>query len=305
MVLASSLFGHCNVVAPEEYDATQTNGFSVPRQTWLWQGEKEDFFCNKAYKDGLSFHLDWAAHRELATVSSLRNPELASELWNLEVPAGASRGKVRHKTSAQKQSVPSQPLARKIAHKRSPSPASSSSSEEAGSDSDKDEYTQVENDREDEELSDGAHASSDEDVDMSDGAEEDDSDSRSPSKKRKRGSQPQTPSKRNRTSRTKVALTPSSKATLVARKQRKGRLRISQPKTYETARADRDALLKLPKDAHLRAMHLLHVAARPDALPGRSDEFNEVLGSVVEVLEEGSGGCICMSIFSPEPAVMH
>ena len=49
----------------------------------------------------------------------------------------------------------------------------------------------------------------------------------------------------------------------------------------------------LEGDAWLRAMHVLHVAARPGALPCREAEYGRVLRAVEELLEEGSGGCIC------------
>ena len=42
-------------------------------------------------------------------------------------------------------------------------------------------------------------------------------------------------------------------------------------------------------------MHVLHVAARPGALPCREQEYARVLRAVEELLEEGSGGCICAS----------
>ena len=35
------------------------------------------------------------------------------------------------------------------------------------------------------------------------------------------------------------------------------------------------------------------VAARPGALPCREEEYGRVLRAVEELLEEGSGGCIC------------
>ena len=51
----------------------------------------------------------------------------------------------------------------------------------------------------------------------------------------------------------------------------------------------------LPKDPWLRAIHSLHVGSRPDSLPCR-EEFNKVLKCIGELLEEGSGGCVCKSI---------
>jgi origin recognition complex subunit 1 len=46
-------------------------------------------------------------------------------------------------------------------------------------------------------------------------------------------------------------------------------------------------------DPWLRAMHALHVGARPEALPCRTEEYGRVMRAVEELLEEGSGGCIC------------
>jgi len=46
-------------------------------------------------------------------------------------------------------------------------------------------------------------------------------------------------------------------------------------------------------DSWLRAMHALHVGARPEALPCRAEEYARVMRAVEELLEEGSGGCIC------------
>ena len=56
------------------------------------------------------------------------------------------------------------------------------------------------------------------------------------------------------------------------------------------------SMAHLPKDPWLRAMNALHVGSRPDFLPCREEEFNKVLRCVSELLEEGSGGCVCTSI---------
>jgi hypothetical protein len=52
------------------------------------------------------------------------------------------------------------------------------------------------------------------------------------------------------------------------------------------------------KDPWLRAMHALHVGARPESLPCRAEEYARVMRSVEELLEEGSGGCICALFFA-------
>ncbi|KAF8519581.1 P-loop containing nucleoside triphosphate hydrolase protein [Gautieria morchelliformis] len=55
------------------------------------------------------------------------------------------------------------------------------------------------------------------------------------------------------------------------------------------------SLQDLPSDPLLRAMHILHVGARPDALPCREDEYIEVMGAILGLLEEESGGCVYIS----------
>jgi len=88
--------------------------------------------------------------------------------------------------------------------------------------------------------------------------------------------------------RTFAAPTPHSKAALRRRAQRKPIVGPPQEQYHMQTE-----LLNLPNDAWLRAMHVLHVAARPDALPCRGDEYGLVLQAVEDLLEEGSGGCVC------------
>lgn len=114
---------------------------------------------------------------------------------------------------------------------------------------------------------------------------------------------PRTPSRRKRgtvgTPRVKraggvkiAAPTPHSKAALRARATRKRALAIRPPPPDGTLDLTSE---NLPDDPWLRAMHVLHVASRPEArrLPCREDEYARILRSVEELLEEGSGGCIC------------
>ena len=85
--------------------------------------------------------------------------------------------------------------------------------------------------------------------------------------------------------------TPHSKAALRAR--RKKASYVVKPPPPEMNEEHYKQLQKLPKDPWLRAMHVLHVAARPNELPCREEEYAKVLRSVLELVEEGSGGCIC------------
>ena len=73
---------------------------------------------------------------------------------------------------------------------------------------------------------------------------------------------------------------------------RKSKFAVRPQQVVDNATMD-DDLSHLPKDPWLRAMHVLHVGARPDALPCREEEFEKVLRCIGELLEEESGGCVC------------
>lgn len=97
-----------------------------------------------------------------------------------------------------------------------------------------------------------------------------------------------TPTKPRRTT-TLAKPTPHSKAAL--RRRRSTALAIRPPPALDAGALD----INLgTQDPWLRAMHVLHVAARPEALPCREEEYARVLRAVEELLEEGSGGCVCM-----------
>lgn len=126
---------------------------------------------------------------------------------------------------------------------------------------------------------------------------------RTPSKKRARHalSSPRkaaaTPRKRTKTF---AQPTPHSKAAakrLQASPSKKKQKFTVRPLVFPSAVSEwNTALKKLPKDPWLRAMHMLHVGNRPGSLPCRDAEFENVLGCVGELLEEGSGGCVCECI---------
>ncbi|KAL4064591.1 P-loop containing nucleoside triphosphate hydrolase protein [Scleroderma citrinum] len=122
---------------------------------------------------------------------------------------------------------------------------------------------------------------------------------KTPSRKRKR-SAPSSPSKGTTTPRkprrTKLAApTPHSKAALRARARSRKAPAVRLPPPDLQTREHYHQLENLSEDPWLRAMHVLHVAARPDMLPCRGEEFNRVLRTVEELLEEGSGGCVYIS----------
>ena len=115
---------------------------------------------------------------------------------------------------------------------------------------------------------------------------------RTPSK-RKRGQTSATTTPRHKRIRNLAMPTPHSKAALRAR--RKKAPLVIRPPPPEMNEEHYKQLQKLPKDPWLRGMHVLHVAARPNELPCREEEYARVLRSVLELVEEGSGGCVCES----------
>ncbi|TFK26510.1 P-loop containing nucleoside triphosphate hydrolase protein [Coprinopsis marcescibilis] len=110
-------------------------------------------------------------------------------------------------------------------------------------------------------------------------------------RKREEGAAPKTP--RKPTKKNLAKPTPHSKAALKKRRKLEGasartRNFVIRPPALPS-KAD---LSHLPRDPWLRAMHVLHVGNRPDALPCREVEYEKVLRSVGDLLEEGSGGCV-------------
>ncbi|KIO17608.1 hypothetical protein M407DRAFT_84816 [Tulasnella calospora MUT 4182] len=274
VVPLDSILGHCDVLSPSEYDEIVGEG-PRPRWTFMQQGVVEKVLCDTAFKDGLHFQLTWAKHAAAARTVSLRAPDASKDAWNLSLK-GLKTGKKSSPTllSDDEQSG------------EGSSGSGSDAYERGGSPSDESEAESVD------------EAASDEDTPRVDSENDEDVVDFSPSKKRKRTvSVPRTPTKRRQT---KAVITPASKKALAARRNsmgggRKKKIRVAAPSAVSYSETDRAALSKLPKNAHLRAMHLLHVAARPDALPGRDGEFNDVLATTLSVLEEGSGGCIYIS----------
>jgi origin recognition complex subunit 1 len=117
---------------------------------------------------------------------------------------------------------------------------------------------------------------------------------RTPSKRRRRAASTPTTPRRKRVAQA-AAPTPHSKRAIRARARRP--VMLAPPPEMAGAFALGEASTE--KDLWLRAMHALHVGARPEALPCRAEEYARVMRSVEELLEEGSGGCICALFFAP------
>ena len=97
--------------------------------------------------------------------------------------------------------------------------------------------------------------------------------------------------KAKRRKHTIAAPTPHSKAALRARAKTKRGKRKPVPQTaYQFMGASKMAL---PENAWLRVMQVLHVGSRPEVLPCREKEYGQIMHAVENLLEEGSGGCVC------------
>ncbi|KAI9454389.1 hypothetical protein BJY52DRAFT_1225114 [Lactarius psammicola] len=118
---------------------------------------------------------------------------------------------------------------------------------------------------------------------------------RTPSKRRRRAasaaSTPTTPRRKRVAPGTLAAPTPHSKRAIRARARRP--VMLAPPPEMAGAFALGEASTET--DPWLRAMHALHVGARPEALPCRTEEYARVMRAVEELLEEGSGGCVYIS----------
>lgn len=230
------------------------------------------FCCRSAIssRHGLYYEFTWEEHRAEALATADEEYGNGTS-WDL-VPKEPVQPKKKEESG----------IGRK---KRRLGPIREEDEEEAGSAIGDGEYR-------DEEVSVQSSDTEEAEVAASEEEEEEEEDlPRTPSRKRKRA--PSTP-RRKRTN-TLAAPTPHSKAALKARANRK---RIAVRPLPADRSTDISLHLEgLPQDPWLRAMHVLHVASRPEELPCRDEEYRKVLRSVEELVDEGSGGCVCMSVF--------
>jgi origin recognition complex subunit 1 len=267
----------------------------------------ETYCCRFAVNSqrGLYYEFEWEGHRDTALEG---DGEGDGDVWDVLVDDDMER---RRKAKVKKADTKSRNTVRpKKRVKQEDSEEDTSEAEEVVESDDggsEDEYeSQSDSDEEDEEP-----GPSDSDLPTTDeGSDDEFGDPRTPSKKRKRSnltSSPtksiRTPSRRTSTTipttprkstkrRKTVAPTPHSRKSIATRKQKQQvRVRPPPPLTSHLQ------LENLPTDPWLRAMHVLHVGARPDILPCREEEYARCLRAVEELVEEGSGGCVCKHFF--------
>ena len=265
---------HCTVTdLPPKENSTQVASSRYLCSQNFRQNDITLFYCRFALdsRKGLYYDFAWSHHKERA-LSEVDEEQTSGRSWNVLVESPRQKT-----TRAQKR-----PRLRKIIE------VDESSTRETDTDY---EYQEHMEDGDDDEFPVIAAGDLDSEPDAHSEVPEDDI-PKTPSRKRKRTvSTPSKSTPRKSRSNKLVAPTPHSKAAIRKRNNRKGAVvRVPPP---DLTREHYKQLQKLPQDAWLRAMHVLHVAARPDILPCRGEEYNRVLRTVEELLEEGSGGCVC------------
>jgi origin recognition complex subunit 1 len=270
-------------LSPTKRPRTRTNCETADEET-------EGFFCHLAVdpKRGLFYGIDWEDHC-IQALNDLSAHEWESDhLWNVVVDEDLSRSpqKKRRKLVAEVEEIEN----------------------EQADDGEEEYHPQNDADDSEDELPSFPLLSRESPL-FTDPEEL----PKTPSRKRTRTTATVTPKKTpkkaadsavsatpRRTRRPLAVPTPHSKLAIRARRERKkaGSKTKSFPvPALEDNYSKQNQQLDLPTDPWLRAMHVLHVAARPDVLPCREEEFSRVLRAVEELLEEGSGGCVCTCLF--------
>ncbi|KIJ60349.1 hypothetical protein HYDPIDRAFT_117246 [Hydnomerulius pinastri MD-312] len=278
----SHIVCHCTVTGTPPKRQDEAAPFNRTRVLAFKQDDTADFYCRLALdsRKGLYYDFHWPEHK-LNALSSPVEDQMSGRCWKVAVQPTRKR--------TQPLSTQKRPRLRKV-------PEADEQSTQA-SDTDY-EYREPlhEGDDDDELPSLTAVDATDSEPDLQSELFEDTLDdvSKTPSRKRKRtASTPSKSTPRKPRAPKLAAPTPHSKAAIRKRNSRKApTVRVPPP---DLTQEHYKQLENLPEDAWLRAMHVLHVAARPDVLPCREEEYNRVLRTVEELLEEGSGGCVYIS----------
>ncbi|KAK0205055.1 P-loop containing nucleoside triphosphate hydrolase protein [Desarmillaria ectypa] len=236
---------------------------------------QQEFVCRFAVHSrlGLYYTFPWKNHHKAAMSAmnrGTRDQRASGEFWRVLVDA-----------------FPSKPRPKPHGKKREDV---DSEAEESGDSRSGDAYIESSDDADaDDELPVAEAAESEEEI----LDEEEYDEPKTPSRKRKRVPAATTP--RKRPTQAIAQPTPHSKAALARRAQSSPRKRQKFTRLPQVSYVADSFINTLPKDPWLRAMHALHVGSRPDVLTCRDDEYQHILRSVRDLLEEGSGGCIYIS----------
>ncbi|KAF7306437.1 Origin recognition complex subunit 1 [Mycena indigotica] len=281
--LSSSLLGLCEVTDLPPRSLPAANASPRKNGGYVYVDEKKNktlpLYCRYVIDSGrnLYYEVNWVGHRRGA-LAEPDEPWGSGEAWKVQ-PVVERTGMPPRK----KQKLDHKPRKR-VTIKEEPKQREDTDSGDDNDDnfSEKSEESDPESDHELPKLEAEESDSSEETPDES----ESDADMEGPKTPRRK--------------RTAAHATPHSKAALKRRRKtmtmspRKRPSAKLQVRRHE-AGLGYDTGANLPQDPWLRAMQVLHVGSRPDALPCRDDEFTRVLGAVYDLLEEGSGGCVYIS----------
>lgn len=267
----SCILSHCTIsdVPPDPRTVPTVR----KRSSWVTATSEKNtlFYCRLAIESRSNIYYDfhWATHRQRALSGS--NEDIAhGTCWHVAVEVPLSKRRAKKRTKLQ------------------------DIAEESDDDSVRDrdyEYDEAPSEPDDSLVPAAVDGSSDNETALSEPTNDV---PKTPSRKRKRTSSTpkstpkSTPSKKRGPGL--AAPTPHSKAALRKRSRKAPAFRVPPPNLTQEHYKQ---LHKLPPNPWLRAMHVLHIAARPDVLPCREEEYSRVLRTVEELLEEGSGGCVC------------
>ncbi|KAH7884236.1 P-loop containing nucleoside triphosphate hydrolase protein [Phlebopus sp. FC_14] len=269
----SNIIGHCTV--SDKLSTQRVESESSSRRRARAQAGNDnisDFFCRLALdsRKGLYYEFNWTSHKAHA-LSSPVEEQASGKCWNVAVML-----------PSRKRQTQKRPRLTRVVEE----------DEMSTRDGDEDyEYREPAEDEEEDNTPSTASVEVESEPDVHSEILEDVP--KTPSKKRKRtiSTPSKTTPRKNRTPKL-AAPTPHSKAALRKRGRKAPGVRVPPP---DFTQEHYKQLQKLPPDPWLRAMHVLHVAARPDILPCREEEYNRVLRTVEELLEEGSSGCVYIS----------
>ncbi|KAI0276286.1 P-loop containing nucleoside triphosphate hydrolase protein [Russula aff. rugulosa BPL654] len=251
----SAILSHCDVASTQRKSQKPASSRYKSHVSTM----VNSFFCVNAVdsRRGLYYELDWHAHRK----RSLEHAEEDGVQWGSGAPwAVAVEPVQKHRT------------------RTAPTRVEQDADRDSGAGSD-------------EEYRDGSASERSSHADVLDSSSAYSELPQTPSKKRKRPASTTSTPRRKRVAPTLAAPTPHSKRALRARARRPA----MRAPPLEMAGAFSLGEDSTETDPWLRAMHALHVGARPEALPCRTEEYGRVMRAVEELLEEGSGGCIYIS----------
>ncbi|KAK7027249.1 Origin recognition complex, subunit 1 [Paramarasmius palmivorus] len=241
---------------------------------------------------GIYYDFGWSQLRKIA----LRAYESRSaEDWNR---IGVKSWDVQPESEASKKSTVRSRQPRKKLKREDKKDDEEPASEDQSSGEEYDDTAQAEESEEDEEMVAASEVDEEEVVEEGEEDGEYNRVPRTPSKRKRGTGSAFTTPKKARGRQLTVQPTPHSKAALSRRRQSSSpskAMRALPVRRKDPSEGIDDALLRLPEDPWLRAMHALHVGNRPKVLPCREAEYAEVMRNVKDLIEEGSGGCIFIS----------